>query len=206
MSLRSPLLSRWLSRPAGLLHMPMPTLKPNAPRSLTMRYNQPMTRAFSLDGMQHQGRRSWASKTRARIDPIRQPPRPQPKRNFSSSRKNPESLSQRLRKLSREYGWSALGVYLLLSAMDFPFCFAAVKLLGADRIGHYEDMILQTVADGVHAVWPEKQPSSEEEAVEVAKEEEEKKKLKEEEAVAKKADEASMFVFFENPIGTIEDC
>lgn len=77
--------------------------------------------------------------------------------------------------------------------MDFPFCFAAVKLLGADRIGHYEDMILQTVADGIHAVWPEKQPSSEEEAAEAAKEEEEKKKLKEEEAVAKKADEASMF-------------
>lgn len=171
----------------------MPMLKPNAPRSLTMRYNQPMTRAFSFGrSMQHQGR-SWTSHTRARIDPIRQPVRPQAKRSFSSSHKNPESLSQRLRKLSREYGWSALGVYLLLSAMDFPFCFAAVKLLGADRIGHYEDMILQTVADGIHAVWPEKQPSSEEEAAEAAKEEEEKKKLKEEEAVAKKADEASMF-------------
>lgn len=70
----------------------------------------------------------------------------------------------------------------------------AVKFLGADRIGHYEDVILQTVADGIHAVWPEKQPSTEEEAVEAAKEEEEKKKLKEEEAVAKKRDEASMFL------------
>ncbi|KAI9877913.1 MAG: hypothetical protein M1830_002468 [Pleopsidium flavum] len=52
------------------------------------------------------------------------------------------SLSQRLRKLSREYGWSALGVYLLLSAVDFPFCFIAVRLLGTDRIGHWEHIIV----------------------------------------------------------------
>lgn len=49
-----------------------------------------------------------------------------------------------MRKLSREYGWSALGVYLLLSALDFPFCFAAVRLLGVDRIGHFEQVIVDT--------------------------------------------------------------
>ena len=53
------------------------------------------------------------------------------------------SLSQRLRKLSREYGWSALGVYLLLSAVDFPFCFIAVRLLGTDRIGHLEHIVVE---------------------------------------------------------------
>ncbi|KAL9607990.1 MAG: hypothetical protein Q9167_007150 [Letrouitia subvulpina] len=52
------------------------------------------------------------------------------------------SLSQRLRKLSREYGWSALGVYLLLTALDFPFCFLAVRWLGTDRIGRWESAIL----------------------------------------------------------------
>ena len=51
------------------------------------------------------------------------------------------SLSQRLRKLSREYGWSALGVYLLLTALDFPFCFLAVRWLGTDRIGHWEHVL-----------------------------------------------------------------
>jgi hypothetical protein len=47
-----------------------------------------------------------------------------------------------MRKLSREYGWSALGVYLLLSALDFPFCFLAVRTLGTDRIGRWEHIIL----------------------------------------------------------------
>lgn len=55
------------------------------------------------------------------------------------------SLSQRFRKLSREYGWSALGVYLALSALDFPFCFLAVRWLGTDRIGHWEHVVLEWV-------------------------------------------------------------
>ncbi|KZF25578.1 hypothetical protein L228DRAFT_266041 [Xylona heveae TC161] len=48
------------------------------------------------------------------------------------------SLSQRLKQLSKEYGWCALGVYLALSALDFPFCFLAVRWLGAEAIGQYE--------------------------------------------------------------------
>jgi len=55
------------------------------------------------------------------------------------------SLSQRLKKLTREYGWSALGVYLALTALDFPFCFLAVKFLGTDRIGHWEHVVLSYV-------------------------------------------------------------
>lgn len=55
------------------------------------------------------------------------------------------SLSQRLRKLSREYGWSALGVYLALTALDFPFCFIAVRWLGTDRIGHWEHVAVEWI-------------------------------------------------------------
>lgn len=51
----------------------------------------------------------------------------------------PPSLSQRLKALSKEYGYSALGVYLALSALDFPFCFLAVRHLGAERVGRWED-------------------------------------------------------------------
>jgi hypothetical protein len=40
-----------------------------------------------------------------------------------------------MKKLSREYGWSAVGVYFALSALDFPFCYLLVKTLGTDRIG-----------------------------------------------------------------------
>jgi hypothetical protein len=53
------------------------------------------------------------------------------------------SLSQRLKQLSREYGWTAVGVYLLLSALDFPFCFLAVRALGTERIGQWEHAVIQ---------------------------------------------------------------
>ncbi|KAK5256928.1 DUF1279 superfamily [Cryomyces antarcticus] len=64
------------------------------------------------------------------------------------------SLSQRMRKLSREYGWSALGVYLLLSALDFPFCFLAVRWLGTDRIAHLEHIIVEAVWKVIEVPFP----------------------------------------------------
>lgn len=48
----------------------------------------------------------------------------------------PQGLSARLKKLSREYGWSAVGVYLAMSILDFPFCFLLVRIVGTDRIGN----------------------------------------------------------------------
>ncbi|KAF2745745.1 hypothetical protein M011DRAFT_469415 [Sporormia fimetaria CBS 119925] len=53
------------------------------------------------------------------------------------------SFSQRMKKLSKEYGWTALSVYMALSVLDFPFCFLAVRALGTDRIGHYEHVVVQ---------------------------------------------------------------
>lgn len=47
----------------------------------------------------------------------------------------PTGISARLKKLSREYGWSAVGVYFALSVLDFPFCFLLVRIVGTDRIG-----------------------------------------------------------------------
>lgn len=47
----------------------------------------------------------------------------------------PLSLGARLKKLSREYGKATIGVYFLLSVLDFPFFFLLVKAVGADRIG-----------------------------------------------------------------------
>ncbi|KAL7272556.1 DUF1279 superfamily [Rhizina undulata] len=49
------------------------------------------------------------------------------------------SFSARMKSLSKEYGYSALGVYLGLSALDFPFCFLAVRTLGTERIGAWEE-------------------------------------------------------------------
>ncbi|KAL9001114.1 MAG: hypothetical protein Q9169_000297 [Polycauliona sp. 2 TL-2023] len=64
------------------------------------------------------------------------------------------SLSQRLRKLSREYGWSALGVYLALSALDFPFCFLAVRWIGTERIGHWESVIVEGIRKIIRPIYP----------------------------------------------------
>ncbi|KNG47920.1 peptide alpha-n-acetyltransferase nat2 [Stemphylium lycopersici] len=64
------------------------------------------------------------------------------------------SVSQRLKKLSREYGWTALAVYLGLSLIDFPICFIAVRLLGTDRIGHYEEVLKNALWSVVRMVLP----------------------------------------------------
>ncbi len=47
----------------------------------------------------------------------------------------PTSLGAKLKKLSREYGWTAVGVYMTLSVLDFPFCFLLVRTVGTERIG-----------------------------------------------------------------------
>ncbi|KAK0102394.1 hypothetical protein ONS95_006014 [Cadophora gregata] len=71
----------------------------------------------------------------------------------------PTTLGGRLKKLSREYGWSAVGVYFLLSAADFPFCYLLVKYLGTERIGHWEEIIVTNVKklipDSVENFWHE---------------------------------------------------
>jgi hypothetical protein len=46
-------------------------------------------------------------------------------------------------------------VYLGLSALDFPFCFVAVRLLGVERIGHWEHVVVSSVKDVVKSVWPQ---------------------------------------------------
>jgi hypothetical protein len=70
--------------------------------------------------------------SRARRSQVNSSPNPTP--SLGSPNEN-LSLSQRMRKLSREYGWSALGVYIALTALDFPFCYLLVRYLGTDRIG-----------------------------------------------------------------------
>ncbi|KAK3685480.1 hypothetical protein B0T22DRAFT_219306 [Podospora appendiculata] len=57
----------------------------------------------------------------------------------------PTSLSERLKKLSREYGWTAVGVYLGLSVLDFPFCFLLVRVVGTDKIAEVEEIVVRNV-------------------------------------------------------------
>lgn len=57
----------------------------------------------------------------------------------------PQSLSARLKKLSKEYGWAAVGVYAALSVLDFPFCFLLVKIVGTERIAKLEHYVVSAV-------------------------------------------------------------
>ncbi|KAH8170529.1 peptide alpha-N-acetyltransferase [Sarocladium implicatum] len=68
----------------------------------------------------------------------------------------PLSLGARLRKLSREYGKAAVGVYFLLSVLDFPFFFLLVKAVGAERIGRIEHWIMtKVIPESVRKTWNE---------------------------------------------------
>jgi hypothetical protein len=69
-----------------------------------------------------------------------------------------------MRKLSREYGWTVVGVYGLLSVADFPFCYLAVKLLGTERIGRYEHAVIEAFWGAVHIPFPDFYPRKDGEA------------------------------------------
>ncbi|KAF6818446.1 peptide alpha-n-acetyltransferase nat2 [Colletotrichum sojae] len=83
------------------------------------------------------------------------------KRNSADGKGAQESLSlsQRLKKLSKEYGWSAVGVYFALSVLDFPFCFLLVRVVGTDRIGQLEHWVTshakKIIPESVKTWWSE---------------------------------------------------
>jgi hypothetical protein len=64
------------------------------------------------------------------------------------------SLSERMKAMSKKYGWTVVGIYLGLSALDFPFCFLAVRWFGPERIGHLEHVIVSHVWGALESVIP----------------------------------------------------
>ncbi|KAM0366549.1 hypothetical protein ACHAO7_006032 [Fusarium culmorum] len=68
-----------------------------------------------------------------------------------------KGLSAKLRKLTKEYGWVTVGVYLGLSVLDFPFCFLFVRMVGPEKIGEVEHRVMSTVKqmipDSVREAW-----------------------------------------------------
>lgn len=69
---------------------------------------------------------------RAALFPVKRPFHTTRARRAAAN--EPTTLSGRLKKLSREYGWSAVGVYMALSVLDFPFCFILVRAVGTEKI------------------------------------------------------------------------
>ncbi|EEH17128.2 hypothetical protein PABG_07215 [Paracoccidioides brasiliensis Pb03] len=120
----------------------------------------PQTQSFHLCATKFKPRINATPLRRNGINPILQWRKPRSLNSSSSSSSSSTSssseklgFSQRMKKLSREYGWSSLGVYLALSVLDFPFCFAAVRLLGVERIGHYEHVIAEVVKGVFAPIW-----------------------------------------------------
>ncbi|EJP65488.1 protein N-acetyltransferase NAT2 [Beauveria bassiana ARSEF 2860] len=66
--------------------------------------------------------------------------------NTNGEQPQPLSLTKRLKKLFKDYGKSAIGVYLALSVLDFPFCFLLVRIVGTDTIGRIEHAVVSTVS------------------------------------------------------------
>jgi hypothetical protein len=59
-----------------------------------------------------------------------------------------------MKAMSKKYGWTVVGIYLGLSALDFPFCFLAVRWFGPERIGHLEHVIVSHVWGALESVVP----------------------------------------------------
>lgn len=55
--------------------------------------------------------------------------------------KKPEPTG--MKKLVKDYGYSALGVYLTLSMLDLPLCYLLVHLMGKEEIQKYENKAKQ---------------------------------------------------------------
>ena len=67
-------------------------------------------------------------------------------------------MSARFKELSRRYGYAAVGVYLGLSVLDFPFCFLAVRLVGPERVGEVEHAIVDAFWSIIGVVVPSMGP------------------------------------------------
>lgn len=72
-------------------------------------------------------------------------PNPSKPKPSKPNTQEPQGLSARFKKLSREYGWAAVGVYFALSILDFPFCFLFVRVVGTERIGELEHWVVSHV-------------------------------------------------------------
>ena len=64
------------------------------------------------------------------------------------------SLTQRLKHLIKSYGWYALGVYIVLSTLDFTVAFVGINLLGAE----YVSQVVASVKSVIGNVWQSRPP------------------------------------------------
>ena len=64
------------------------------------------------------------------------------------------TFSQRLKHLIKSYGWYALGVYFLISTIDFSVAFVGVNLIGAEHVSR----AVASAKESVHAILNSRPP------------------------------------------------
>lgn len=64
-------------------------------------------------------------------------------RRQSTIPQSPQSKRKGIKELIKEYGYSALGIYLALSMLDLPLCYWIVHSAGKERIEIYENKVKQ---------------------------------------------------------------
>ena len=79
-----------------------------------------------------------------------------PSRQSSPGPAEKQTLSGRLKALIKTYGWYALGVYVVLSTLDFGVAFAAVNILGAEYVSSMAASIKSFV---LHIIGRDPQPT-----------------------------------------------
>ncbi|KAG1735084.1 uncharacterized protein EDB91DRAFT_1145147 [Suillus paluster] len=86
--------------------------------------------AISLTGVPRQSSSRLFHHVPARLTSTTPPPQNDPGSPLPPN----ATLSQRLKHLIKSYGWYALGVYLIFSALDFTVAFVGINLVGAEQV------------------------------------------------------------------------
>ncbi|KAI1796455.1 hypothetical protein LXA43DRAFT_620346 [Ganoderma leucocontextum] len=128
-------------------------------RALTSRVSQPLlplsTRLAPRNGLSASGSRPF-SHFPARLTSSPSPSSRNPDDPESTHTLPPNAtLSQRLKHLIKSYGWYALGVYVILSALDFSVAFAAVNVLGAEHVSKVATEVKDYFTGFIHSTPPE---------------------------------------------------
>lgn len=117
----------------------------------TSAYTQAKSNATSLGNVEAQKNANSSSESKGEEESEADPDEP-PKK---------ATIRERLRFLTRRYGWWALGVYLLASLVDFSLVFVSIHLLGTEHIRELEDKFRNYIGMGRReledhevAVWP----------------------------------------------------
>ncbi|OJT10768.1 hypothetical protein TRAPUB_12710 [Trametes pubescens] len=127
-------------------------------RALASRVSQPLlplTTRFAPRAAASNARPFSHFPARLSASPPPSPRSPEDPESSSHTLPPDASLTQRLKHLIKSYGWYALGVYIVLSTLDFTVAFAAVNVIGAEHVSRVAAQAKEYFAGLIHSTPPE---------------------------------------------------